>query len=99
MKVREFAYTKVTHSIYFEGNNKENRCSWNLCTGYLSFGKNLFELVRYRFDDVSRELLPVHLGIVDPVVSTLPRSLLIIQNALVDHGVEEVNYRGPADRQ
>lgn len=58
----------------------------------LVFMKNLVELIGYRLDDLSRELLPAHLRVVDPVIAALPRPLLALQYALLHHIVQEENY-------
>jgi len=41
------------------------------------------------------ELLHVHLGIVDSVVAALPRLLLVLEDALLHHVVEEEDQRRP----
>lgn len=52
-------------------NNKHHGNEW---LGHLNLRKNLAELVGDLLDDVSRELIPAHLRIVDPVIAALPDS-------------------------
>jgi len=50
-----------------------------------------------RFNDELFELGLVHGGAVDPVVSTLPRLLVSLEDACLPHGFEEVDDASAAD--
>jgi hypothetical protein len=53
--------------------------------------ENLVELCGYGLGCMFRELLPIHLRIVNPVVATLPRLFFVREDPFIDHVVEGID--------